>query len=52
MERVRVFLSPCGMLGMRYLVRWALLVWLQGSLVVMGVLEESMELQLGIPKAL
>lgn len=52
MERVRVFLSPYGTRGMRYLVRRALLVWLQGSLVLMGVPEESVELQLGIPEVL
>lgn len=53
MERVRMFLSPSGTLGMKYWVRWALLVRvvrLEGSLMPVEVPMENVGITAGRPK--
>lgn len=50
MERVHMFLSPSGMLGMKYWVPWALLVWvvwLEGTLTPAEILMEKVGIAAG-----
>lgn len=50
MERVRMFLSPSGILGMKYWVPWVSLVWvvwLEGTLSPADVLMEEVGIAAG-----
>lgn len=50
MERVRMFLSPSGILGMKYWVPWVSLVWvvwLEGTLTPADVLMEEVGIAAG-----